>query len=79
MLVLPSYILFFELFGLLWLWRRFGDLRDQIGGRGFCNAVDEDTEQWDLQESNECKGKAEENAFSVVEPLLLLLWCVANS
>lgn len=79
MLVLPMYILLLEFFGLLRLWWWFGNLGDQICSRGLCDAVDEDAEQWYLQERNEGESKAEENAFSIMEPLFLLFRCVADS
>lgn len=58
------------LFRLRW-W--ISDLGNQEGSRSFGNAVDEHTEQGNLEEDEEPNAESKENTFAVVEPDLLLL------
>ena len=64
------------LFRLRW-W--VGDLCDEERSRRFSDAINENTEQRNLEEDKEANSEPEENTFAVVEPDLLLLRSVANA
>lgn len=66
----------FPFIGTRW---RVCDFGDQEGGRGLCNAVDENTEQRNLQENEEAYAEAEQNTLAISEPRLLLRWRVSDS
>jgi hypothetical protein len=59
--------------------RWVSDLSNQEGSRSFGNAVDEHTEQRDLEEDEESNSKPEENTLAVVEPDLLLMRRESNT
>jgi hypothetical protein len=79
MLVVPSHILLFEVFGFLRRWRRIGDLGDKICSRCFRDAVDEDTKERHFKEEEERNCEAIKHTGAVVEPELLLLRSVADT
>lgn len=79
MLVLPLDIPLLELFGIgRWGWG-LGDLGNEVGGRGFGDAVDQDTHEGDFDDEEECKCKAVEHALAIVEPCSLLFGGVADA
>jgi hypothetical protein len=78
-LILPAQRLLLELFRFVWWKWWLGDLSDEIGCRGFCETVDEDAYERDLDENVEAKAKTEEYASPVLEPQLLLLLVVAHA
>jgi hypothetical protein len=73
MLIAPVSLCFSKVGPLLGLRRWVCDLSDQEGSRSFSNAIDENTEERDLEENKETNSEAEQNAFAIVEPGLLLL------
>ena len=79
MFVLPSNILLLELLRFCWRWSWLGYLRDQVCCRSFCDAVDEDTEKWNLQKDEEGECEAVENTLAIVEPLAFLLGGVSDA
>jgi hypothetical protein len=79
MLVVPSHILLFEVFGFLRRWRRVGNLGDKVRGRCFGDTVDEDTKERHFEEEEERNCEAVKHAGAVVEPELLLLRSVADT
>ena len=72
MLIPPPDLTLGELLGVCGTGRWVGDLRYQIRRGRFGDAVDQDTEQRDLEEDVEADAEAEEEAFAVVEPEALL-------
>lgn len=74
MLVFPLDLAGGVFLGFAWWWRRISDLSDQIGGRGFCDAIYEHTEEGYLQQEKESKGESKEDTFTISEPLSLLLF-----
>lgn len=70
-------------FGLLFpqirRWRGIGNLGDEKSSRGFCDAVDEDAQEGDLEEAVKADSEAEEDSFALAEPGLLLLRGVMNT
>lgn len=56
-----------------------GDLGDEIGSRGFCNAVDENAEKRNLEEDVEAHAEAEKETFTVAEPAAFLLFGEADT
>ena len=58
---------------------RLRNLGDEISSRCFCNAVDEDADEGNLDEDEECNGEAVEGAFAVAEPAALLRFGVADA
>lgn len=79
MLVVPVGLGLGKVGPLLGWRRRVGDLCDEEGSGSFGDAVDEDSEQRDLEEDEKADSEAEENALAVVEPGLFLLWAVADT
>ena len=73
------HVLLYELAHLGRWRRRLGDLRDQIRGRRFSYAVDEDAHEGDSEKHEEEDGEAVEDAGAVVEPLFLLFGGVADA
>ena len=72
MLVLPHHILLHELVGVLWWWRRLGDLRNQVRGARFGDAIDKHAYQRNLEKDEESDGEAVKHALAVMEPGALL-------
>lgn len=70
-------------FGLLFpqlrRWRGIGNFGDEESSRGFCNTVDKDAQEGDLEEAVKANAEAEEDAFALAEPGLLLLGGVTNT
>lgn len=77
--VLPAKRLFLELLSLVRWQRRLGNFGDQVRRRRFSQAIDQDTEKWDLDESVEAKAKAKQDASAILKPQLLLIFVVANA
>lgn len=73
MFIPPLYLTLSKLLRIRRRRRRVRDLRNQIRGGSFCDAVDQDAEEGDLEEDVESDAEAEEDAFAVVEPEALLL------
>lgn len=67
-LVLPTKRLLLELFSFGRWQRRFSDLGNKIRGRGFCEAVDKDTNEWNLDEDVEADTEAEQDPGTILEP-----------
>lgn len=79
MLVLPPQRVLLELLGLgRWRWR-LSDLGDQICRRRFRKAVNEDSNQRDLDEDVKSQAKAKQNTSTILEPQLLLILIVADT
>lgn len=72
MLVRPPHLTFGEFFAVCRTRWGIRDLRDQVGRRGFRNAVYQHAQQRDLEEDVEADAEAEEEAFAVAEPEKLL-------
>ena len=72
MLVAPFYLALCELLAIRWSRRRVCDLRDQVCCRCLRNTVYQNTEKRDLEEDIETNAKAKQEAFTVMEPRLLL-------
>lgn len=79
MLVVPSHILLFEVFGFLRRRRRVGDLGDKVCSRCFRDTVDEDTKKRHFEEEEERNCEAVKHAGAIMEPELLLLRRVADT
>lgn len=79
MLILPLHVPLFELFSFRRMRRRLGNLGDEIRGRGFCNTVDEDSEERDFEKDKEGDCEAVEDTLTIAEPLALLVGGVANA
>ena len=74
LLVLPFHLAFRKFLAVRRRWRRIGDLRDQISCRCFCDTVDQDSEQRDLEEDVEADAEAKQYTLPIMEPLLFLLF-----
>ena len=61
-----------EFLAVSWSRRRIRNLRDQIGRRCLGDTVYQDAEKRDFQKDVEADSKAEEKAFAVAKPGLLL-------
>lgn len=78
MLVHPLDITLFKVLCLPRRWWCLGYLGDEVGGGCFSNTIDEDSQQWNLEEDEEGNCKAIENALAITEPGLFLLGGVAD-
>ena len=79
MLIGPSHLCLGEPLGLRGRRWRIRDLGDEVGSRGFCNAVDEYANKWDLEKDEEAYSEAEQNSFTLFEPFSLLFLGVMDS
>jgi hypothetical protein len=73
-LILPFLLTGCESFTVCWGRWRVGDLGDQIRSRSFSDPIDEDAQQRDSQEDVEADTEPEQETFSIVEPMFLLLF-----
>lgn len=79
MFVLPPHILRLELLCFGWRRRRLSNLGNEVGGRGFGDAIDEDAEKWDFEEDEEGNSEAVEDTLAVTEPEPFLFGAVADA
>lgn len=69
----------FELLSLTGRKWWFRDLGDEIGSRSFCETVDQDTNEGNLDKDIEAETKSKKYSSTVLEPQLLLFLVVFNT
>ena len=79
MLVGPGLLASRELLHMLTARGRVGDLGNQVGSRGFGNAVHEDTNEGNLDENVKSQAETEEHASAATKPILLLFFGKMNT
>jgi len=79
MFILPPHRILNELLPVRRRRRRLRDLGDQIRCRRLRDPVDQDAQEWDLEEDVEAEGEAEEEPLTVVEPEAFLFAGVVDA
>ncbi len=78
MLVSPLLLTCCKALALSWSWRWICDFGNKICRRSFSNTIDKNPKEWRLQEEVKADTKTEQEALSIVEPLLFLLLGKSN-
>ena len=73
MFVRPFNLRLRERFTISWCRRWISNLRDKVGCRSLGNTINKESNQRDFYKQCEAKCKAKENAFTIKEPLALLV------
>ena len=77
LLVLPHDLAFRKLLAVRWRWRWVCNLGDQVRCRCFCNAIDQDTQERNLEKDVEPNTEPKKYALTIMEPMLFLFFSEA--